>query len=132
MTLKLAEAKRIMDGAITMARELKVEVSVAVCNHEGRLIALNRMDGIPSVECNREAIGKAIASATWGVPSNRPDAWIDHPITDIVIGEAAPVIRRAGGLPIIRDNVIEGACGVSGTNNDLQDEECARAGLIAL
>jgi len=132
MTLKLAEAKRIIDGAIDMARKLKVEVSVAVCNHEGRLIALNRMDGVPFVECSREAIGKAIASATWGVPSNRPEAWIDHPITDIVIGEAAPVIRRAGGLPIIRDNIIEGACGVSGTNNDWQDEECARAGLTAL
>jgi len=26
MTLKLAEAKRIIDGAIAMARELKVEV----------------------------------------------------------------------------------------------------------
>jgi len=100
---------------------------VAVCNHEGRLIALNRMDGVPSVECNREAIGKAIASATWGVPSNRPD-----PITDMVIGEAAPVIRRAGGLAIIRDNIIEGACRVSGTNNDWQDEECTRAGLTAL
>ena len=66
MTLKLAEAKRIIDGAIAMAQELKVEISVAVCNHEGRLIALNRMDGVPSVECDREAIGKAIASATWG------------------------------------------------------------------
>jgi uncharacterized protein GlcG (DUF336 family) len=132
MTLKLAEAKRIIDGAIATARELKVEVSVAVCNHEGRLVALNRMDGIPFVECSRQAIGKAIASATLGVPSNRPEAWIDHPITNIVIGEGAPVCRRAGGLPIIRDNVIEGACGVSGTNNDLQDDECARAGLAAL
>jgi uncharacterized protein GlcG (DUF336 family) len=75
MTLALAKAKRILDGAITMARELKVEVSVAVCNHEGRLIALNRMDGVRFVECSREAIGKAIASATWGVPRNRPEAW---------------------------------------------------------
>ena len=32
------------------ARKLKVEVNVAVCNHEGRLIALNRLDGVPSVE----------------------------------------------------------------------------------
>jgi uncharacterized protein GlcG (DUF336 family) len=111
MTLKLAEAKRIIDGAIAKARELNVQVSVAVCNHEGRLIALNRMDGVPFVECSREAIGKAIASATWGVPSNRPEAWREHPVTDIVIGEAASVVRSAGGLPIIRDNLIEGACG---------------------
>ena len=132
MTLQLADAKKVIDGAIAMARQLKVEVSVAVCNHEGRLIALNRMDGVPFDECSREALGKAIASATWGVPSNKPEAWIDHPTTDIVIGEAAPVVRSAGGLPIMRDNIIEGACGVSGASNDSLDEECARAGLAAL
>jgi uncharacterized protein GlcG (DUF336 family) len=43
MVLKLAEAKKVIDGAIAKARELKVEVSVAVCDHEGRVIALNRM-----------------------------------------------------------------------------------------
>jgi uncharacterized protein GlcG (DUF336 family) len=37
MVLKLGEAKKIIDGAIAKARELKVEVSVAVCNHEGRV-----------------------------------------------------------------------------------------------
>lgn len=41
MTLKLDEAKKIIDGAIAKARELRVEVSVAVCNHDGRAIALN-------------------------------------------------------------------------------------------
>src|SRR5215469_3558850 len=73
-------------------------------------------------ECSREAIGKAIASATWGVPRDKPEAWIDHPTTDIVIGKAAPVVRSAGGLPIIRDNIIEGACGVSGASNDSLDD----------
>jgi uncharacterized protein GlcG (DUF336 family) len=70
MVLKLAEAKKIIDGATAKARELKVEISVAVCDHECRLIALNRMDGVWIAEASHMAIGKAIASAVWGVPSH--------------------------------------------------------------
>ncbi len=111
MVLKLAEAKKIIDGAIAKARELRVEVSVTVCNQEGRLIALNRMDGVRFADASRETIGKAIISASCGGPSNRPTGWEHHPLTDTVIGEGAPA--TAGGTPIIRDDAIEGACGVS-------------------
>ena len=45
MVVRLAEAKRIVERAIAKAEELKVEICVAVCNPEGRLIALNQMDG---------------------------------------------------------------------------------------
>ena len=49
MGLTLIEAKRIADGAISKAVELKIKISVAVCNREGRLSVLNRlnrMDGV--------------------------------------------------------------------------------------
>jgi uncharacterized protein GlcG (DUF336 family) len=41
----LSEANRIIEAAITRARELDVNISVAVCDISGQLIALNRMDG---------------------------------------------------------------------------------------
>jgi len=133
MVLKLAEAKKIIDGAIAKARELKVEVSVAVCDHEGRVIALNRMDGVSVVDASRSAIGKAIASAAWGVPSDEAkDRANRGRTTGTAIGEGMPVIRSRGGLPIRRDDIVEGACGVSGANDLSEDEECARAGLAAL
>lgn len=37
----LSEAKRIMKGAIVKAQELDVNISVAVCDVRGQLIALN-------------------------------------------------------------------------------------------
>jgi uncharacterized protein GlcG (DUF336 family) len=132
MVLKLAEAKKVIDGAIAKARELKVEVSVAVCDHEGRVIALNRMDGVSVVDASRNAIGKAIASAEWGVPSHEAKDRPNHRLTGTAIGEGMPVIRSRGGLPIRRDDIVEGACGVSGANDLSEDEECARAGLAAL
>ena len=132
MVLKLAEAKRIVDGAIRKAQELKVEIGVAVINHEGHLIALNRMDGVSLADASYQAIGKAIASASWGVPSHEAKGRANRGPTRAAIGEGMPVIRSRGGLPIRRDDIVEGACGVSGANDLSEDEECARAGLAAL
>src|SRR4051794_34932499 len=68
MTLTLAEAQKVIDGAITKARELKVSVCVTVCSAEGHLIALNRMDGAFEAS-SRASIGKALAAALTGRPS---------------------------------------------------------------
>src|SRR5690348_2821098 len=102
MALTLAEANRIVDGAIAEARKRHAEISVTVCSAEGRLIALSRMDGAPA-ETNRASIGKAIAAATFGRPSDTVEASLDFPLsTGTVVGEGAPIDRRRGGMPIIR------------------------------
>ena len=89
MVVRLAEAKRIVEGAIAKALELQVEVCVAVCNHEGRLIALNRMDGAFPMAV-QDSIGKAIVSAGWGLPSGEPAGVAIHLSTATVIGEGPP------------------------------------------
>jgi glc operon protein GlcG len=129
MAVTLAEAHRIMEGAIAKARELKAEISVTVCDANGRLVALNRMDGALA-EANHFSIGKAIVSAASGRPSGEAETAIDFSLrTGTVVGEGMPLIRRQGGLPIMRRGVLEGACGVSGASNKEEDERCARAGI---
>jgi glc operon protein GlcG len=124
MTLSLAQAVQIIEGAIAKARQLGIKVSVVVCDANGRLIALNKMDGA-SAEANRGSIGKAVASATYGRPSGE-GAGDDLSVrTATVIGEGSPIIRREGGLPIVRTGILEGACGVGGADDDRQDEDCA-------
>jgi len=41
------------------------------------------------------------------------------------------MIMGQGAVPIIRNGVVEGACGVSGSTAQ-QDEDCARAGVAQL
>jgi uncharacterized protein GlcG (DUF336 family) len=132
MVLKLAEAKRIVDGAIRKAQELKVEISVAVCNHQGHVIALNRMDGVSVGDASAEAMGKAIASAAWGVPSHEGTGRANRGPARAVLGQGVAIVRSRGGLPIRHGDVVEGGCGVCGADDLSQDEECARAGLAAL
>jgi len=45
MALTLAEANRVVQGALDKAKELNIRISAAVCDAGGRLIAFNRMDG---------------------------------------------------------------------------------------
>jgi len=68
MTLTLTEANSIVKAAIAKAQELNIIVSVAVCDTQGRVVALNRMVGA-FAEVDRFAIGKAIVSAGTGFPS---------------------------------------------------------------
>ena len=132
MSVTLAEAHRIMKGAIARARELRADISVTVCDAYGRLIALNRMDRAFS-ESNRGSIGKAIVTVASGRPSGETEASVDWSLrTGTVIGEGAPIVRRRGGLPIIRGGVLEGACGVSGAPSNEEEESCARAGLAKI
>ena len=132
VTLTLAEANSIVDAAVAKARQLNVNVSVAVCDAQGRLIAFNRMDGAYAEMANRSSIGKAVASAGTGLPSGEITGTRDHPAAAVVVAQGAPAVRIRGGLPIFRNGQIEGACGVGGASSSEQDEECARAGIASI
>ena len=131
MSLTLDEANRIVAGAIAKARELNIKVSVAVCDAGGRLVAFGRMDNaIWAVVYGSQ--GKAIASAAFGRASGELTARADHPTPrGIAAAEGGHMIMGQGGLPIVRDGVVIGACGVGGGTSQ-EDEDCARAGIARL
>jgi glc operon protein GlcG len=131
MALTLAEANRIIEGAIAKAQELNIKISVAVCDAGGRLMAFNRMDGAiwgSVYGCQ----GKAIASAAFARPSGELQERADTPIIrGIAAAEGGHMIPSQGAVPIIRNGIVEGAVGVGGGTSQ-QDEDCARAGAAKL
>jgi glc operon protein GlcG len=120
MSIRLAEANRAVQGALAKARNLAVNISVTVCDAGGRLVAFQRMDGTLA-EADGASYGKALASATSGRPSGDESIEFSEGFkefrTATVIGEARPLIRRPGGLPIIRAGQVEGALGVAGVGD---------------
>lgn len=128
MGLTLADATRIVAGALDKAREMNIRISVAVCDAGGRLVAFNRMDGAiwASVYGSQ---GKAIASAAFARASGELAERAGSPIIQgIVAAEGGHMIPSQGAVPLMRDGIVEGACGVGGGTAQ-QDEECARAGV---
>jgi uncharacterized protein GlcG (DUF336 family) len=131
MALTLVEANRVLQAAIDKAKEINIKISAAVCDSGGRLVAFNRMDGAiwASVYGSQ---GKAVASAAFGRPSGELQERAGSPIIQgIAAAEGGHMIPSMGAVPIIRNGVVEGACGVGGGTSQ-QDEDCARAGVAKL
>ena len=131
MALTLAEANRVVAGAIEAATEMGININVAVCDAGGRLLAFNRMDGAIWGGAYGSQ-GKAVASAAFGRSSGELQERAGTPIiSGILAAEGGHGIPSQGGLPIIRNGVVEGACGVGGGSSQ-QDEDCAAAGIARL
>ena len=131
MPLTLAEANAVVEAAVAKAREMNIKVSVAVCDAGGRLMAFNRMDNAiwGSVYGSQ---GKAIASVAFGRASGELQERAGTPIIQgIGAAEGGHMIPSQGAVPIIRNGVVDGACGVGGGTSQ-QDEDCARAGVAKL
>ena len=131
MTLTLEEANRIVSGTVAKAKELNIRVSVAVCDAGGRLVAFQRMDNAIWAGVYGSQ-GKAVASAAFGRASGELAARADQPTPrGIAIAEGGHMIMGQGAVPITRDGVVIGACGVGGGTSQ-EDEDCARAGVAKL
>lgn len=131
MALTLDEANSIVAGAIEAATEMGIRINVAVCDAGGRLLAFNRMDGAiwGGVYGSQ---GKAVASAAFGRSSGELQERAATPIiSGILAAEGGHGIPSQGALPIIRNGMVEGACGVGGGTSQ-QDEDCAAAGIAKL
>jgi uncharacterized protein GlcG (DUF336 family) len=131
MPLTLMEANRVVAGAITKAGELGIKISVAVCDAGGRLMAFQRMDNAiwASVYGSQ---GNAVASVAFGRPSGELTERAEHPTPrGIAAAEGGHMIMGQGAVPILRNGVIDGACGVGGGTAQ-QDEDCALAGVTQL
>src|SRR5256712_1651917 len=110
---------------------MNIRISVAVCDSGGRLMAFNRMDGAiwGSIYGSQ---GKAIASAGFARPSGELAERAGTPIIQgIVAAEGGHMIPSQGAVPILRNGVVDGACGVGGGTSQ-QDEDVAKAAIAKL
>jgi glc operon protein GlcG len=131
MALTLAEANQVVQGALEKARQLNIRISVAVCDAGGRLVAFNRMDGAIWAGAYGSQ-GKAIASVAFGRASGELQERAGSPIVSgIAAAEGGHMIASQGAVPIVRNGMVEGACGVGGGTSQ-QDEDCARAGVAKI
>ena len=131
MAISLEEANKVVQGAVAKANELNIKINVAVCDAGGRLIAFNRMDGAiwGGVYGTQ---GKAVASAAFGRASGLLQEMAASPIiSGILKAEGEHGIASQGALPVVRNGIVDGACGVGGGTSQ-QDEDCAAAGIARL
>ncbi|MGC8661529.1 MAG: GlcG/HbpS family heme-binding protein [Nitrososphaeria archaeon] len=134
--LKLDDAKMMADRAIQKAGELGIKISVAVYDASGHLILVEKMDDAAWITPDL-AMGKAFTAIAFRLIGEKHSdsgavgrnfAEAQSLLFSLSLTYDGKIMGRQGGIPIIKDNRILGAIGVSGGSPD-QDEACAKAGL---
>jgi len=126
--LSLAAAKQIAAAAEAVAKTKNARVVIAVVDDGGNLLVLQRLDDtqVASVEV---AMGKARTAAIFRRPSREFEEQVKNGrIAALALPGATPL---QGGIPIMFDNKVIGAIGVS-SESPAQDEEIAIVGANAV
>ena len=126
--LTLEAAKVIASAAEEEARSNEWTVVIAIVDAGGHLLYLQRMDGVQlaSLEVAQQ---KARAAALYRRPTK---AFSDLLAGGSEVPKILPgVIPLEGGLPIVVDEVVIGAIGVSGVRAS-EDAQIGQAGIDAL
>jgi len=130
MSVSLAEANDIIARAHAKAAELGINITVAVVDSGGLLVALSRMDAAPPLSpqiAEAKAVGAAMlvrdGAGLAELAKDRPGFF---GVTDRLV--RMPIVPGLGSVLIRRDGRLLGAVGVSGGKPE-QDLECAQAGI---
>jgi glc operon protein GlcG len=125
-SLNLQGAKQIIAAAQAEAKRVNAPGGVvAVVDDGGNLIAVERLDGTFNAGASI-SIGKARTAALFKKPTKFFEDVIKNGRTSMVaLNDFTPL---QGGVPVIVNNQIVGAVGVSGAASAQQDEELAIAG----
>ncbi len=130
--LTLEDAKIILEGAEKKAKEIGVDMDIAVVDDGGNLVAFYRMDKakITSIDV---AINKAFtaAGARKGTHEYAEIAGAGGPAFGIHVSNRGRFMIFGGGLPIFVDGHIVGGVGCSSGSVD-EDRAVAQAGIDAL
>lgn len=130
--LTLDDARVMMAAAEEKAREIGVDMDIAVTDDSGSLLMFHRMDNarITSIDI---AISKAFtaAAARKSTRAYGETSQPGGPSYGIQVSNQGRFMIVAGGLPVFYDDRIVGGIGCSSGHAD-QDEVVAQAGVDAL
>jgi len=126
-SLSFDGARKVLDASLAEAKKQKFNLSIAVVDEAGHLLAYARMDeaGLASV---RVSVAKARCAALFKRPTKQ---WEETFATRPAVANLPGVLPIEGGLPLTVGGKIVGAIGCSGASS-AQDGQVAAVGAAVL
>jgi uncharacterized protein GlcG (DUF336 family) len=130
MAIPAEKAIQMVRNAHAQAAQLDIDVTAAVVDPSGRLIALGRMDKARPITVEM-ALNKAYTAASFQQPTKElagvaGQSWFQS----LVVSSNGRVMPGGGALPIVEGGTVVGAIAVAGGTED-QDQKCAEVALAA-
>lgn len=122
-------AKALVTAAFNAAKEIGIEVTIAVTDNAGHLKVFERSDKAAFLTVD-VAIDKAWTAASFGLPTHAWTAIVQNQVV-AQLAHRPRLVAVGGGCPIIENGVLIGGIGISG-GNALQDQQAAEIALQAL
>ncbi len=128
-SVSLSDAEKMAKAAIEKATALGLSIVVTIVDESGVTKYFARMDHAPmiAVDASRK---KAITAVGFGLPTGK--TWFDFIKDDPILREGVhdfnDFMLMGGGLPIMFENKVIGAIGISGGHYE-QDQLCANAAI---
>ena len=129
-SISRAAAAALVNATLAAAKDIGIEVSVAVTDVAGHLKAFERSDRAPFLTID-VAIDKAWTAASFGYPTH---GWANLIASDEKLAQLAHrprLVAVGGGYPIIESGKLIGGIGISGGSYK-QDQDAAVVALGAL
>jgi glc operon protein GlcG len=127
MDITYAEAKSLLETAISLATERNLSISVAVADGHGELVVYGRMDDA-ALHSGILAQAKAYTAARERKPSFENGKWARETKKDMGYWADPKITGMGGGLPIFKDEVPIGGMGISGLTEE-EDEELVQEAM---
>ena len=122
----------MIENAFAKAKELEMGIAVTIVDESGVTKAFHRMDNAPFIASDASR-KKALTAVGFGMPTG--DSWYgfikDDPILMNGAGQLNDFILLGGGSPIMVNEKMVGAIGISGGHYK-QDEDCVNAAMQVL
>lgn len=126
--LTFDDAKRMAVAAEAEAVRNRWQVVIAICDDGGHLLLLHRLDGVAPIsstiapaKARAAALGKRETKLYEDMINQGRAAFLSAPLDGML----------EGGVPIIVDDYVVGAIGVSGVKSS-EDAQIAKAGVAAV
>ncbi len=134
MPLDFPTAERIAGAVMARAREMGLNITVAVVDEVGNLKFFARMDGAAAVTI-QTSIGKALVASAFRRSSREmEERYMERPGFYSGLLSTGPfrAVYGPGALPISLDGKVVGAVGVGGAHTADLEEEVAKDGVAAV
>jgi glc operon protein GlcG len=131
-TLSIDAIQAMLNAAVARSKELGVKLHITILDHAGNLAGFISFPGTPRI-AETTANRKAFTAVNTGMPTGQWEAYVNSiPQSELKIIDSIPgYVAAMGGHPVIKDGLVLGGIGVSGANQEI-DEEVALAALRAI
>ena len=131
-TLSTEAIETLLRAAAARARELEIRVHIAIMDSAADLVGFLSCEGAPRIAATT-ARQKAFTAVNTGMPTEQWKAYVESiPAEETkIIDRLEGYIAARGGLPVIEAGQVLGGIGVSGADQD-RDEDVARSAVAAL